>query len=326
MPSVNTTRILLAWRPGDGAPDTAGADAAATAAWLARSGPVLVRPVSVIPRVWPEGDGEDHLGRAFGDWAAAESAACLEDAVTALRDAGLPEDSIDTTYRAGSSVPGTPTDGEDVLLSHSETTALIDAATDFGADCILIGPRNGAPDGRFRAGATADALLHCSPLPVLTAPHAPVLSGHGITRVSCAYVDTEQSQQALRHASDLAARHRVPLRLVVFSPTGATMYPTRVPLPEGKDARILARWTARAEEIIDRGRRRALERHPELEVQTGVGTGGDWETSVGDLRWKKGDLLVVGSSVLGTFNKVFIGPSTNQILRHSPAPVLVSAV
>lgn len=311
---MTTQRILLAWRPGDGAPGTAGADTAATAAWLARNGDVLVRTVCVIPRVWPEGGDTDLPGGSFDDWAATETAACLDDARTALLAAGVPAAALDTEGTGAT------------LLSHSETTALITAATEFGADCILIGSRADAPSGRFRAGATADALLHCAPLPVLVAPHAPTLSGHGVTRVTCAYVDTEQSRQALRHAADLAARRGVPLRLVAFSPTGATMYPTRVPLPADADTVIVDRWTAQAEEIIDRGRRRALERHPDLEVQTGVGTGGGWEGAVGDLRWKKGDLLVVGSSVLGDFNRVFIGPSTNQILRHSPAPVLVSAV
>lgn len=323
---MTPTRILLAWRPGDGAPGTAGADTAATVSWLARSGPVLVRPVCVIPRVWPEDGDADLPGRSFDDWAAAETAACLADACTALSDAGVPAECIDAGGTEGTE--GTGGTGA-TLLSHSETTALITAATEFGADCILIGPRSDAPDGRFRAGATADALLHCSPLPVLVAPHAPVLSGHGVTRVTCAYVDTEQSRQALRHAADLASRYGVPLRLVAFSPTGATMYPTRVPLPATGGTEITEitdRWAAQATEILDRGRRRALERHPGLEVQTGVGTGDGWEDAVADLRWKKGDLLVVGSSVLGAFNRVFIGPSTNQILRHSPAPVFVSAV
>ena len=36
--------------------------------------------------------------------------------------------------------------------------------------------------------------------------------------------------------------------------------------------------------------------------------------------------MVMGSSVLGDFNRVFIGPSTNQILRHVPVPVFLSTV
>jgi nucleotide-binding universal stress UspA family protein len=155
---------------------------------MSRSGPLSIRPVCVIPRIWPgsPGDGSvvdpDTLDRVR-DWARAETAACLADACSALREAGVPDECIDTGA-SGSDGTDTP------LVSHSETTALITAATDFGADLILIGSRDDAPEGRFRAGATADALLHCSPLPVLVAPHLPTLSSHGVTRVSCAYAPT----------------------------------------------------------------------------------------------------------------------------------------
>jgi nucleotide-binding universal stress UspA family protein len=330
---VRPQRILLAWRPAVGHPVSG---TAAVAAWLARSQPVLVRPVTVIPRLWPEDGGtgtdtgsepgHDAGRRAFDDWAVRESAAARRSAVTALREAGVPDEMID--------VP----DSTDPVVSHSETTALTDAAQDFGADLILIGSREDAPAGRFRTGATADALLHCSPLPVLTAPNEPVLSRRGVTRVTCAYVDTEQSRQALRHAADRAARWEVPLRLVALTPAAATMYPATEPLP-GTDTGDTAgtadaagvraasqAWLAEAAALLDRGVHRALERHPELTVTAETGTGTTWQDAVDALHWKKGDLLVVGSSVLGSFNRVFIGPSTNQILRTSPAPVLISAV
>ena len=37
-----------------------------------------------------------------------------------------------------------------------------------------------------------------------------------------------------------------------------------------------------------------------------------------------GDLLIVGSSTLGPFGRVFIGSSTNQIVRHCPVPTLIT--
>jgi nucleotide-binding universal stress UspA family protein len=318
---VAPLRVLLAWRP-DGEKDVStasstGTDTASFVSWLARTGDVLVKPVTVIPRVWPEDvdrDSSEEPGAVrFQEWAAAESAACHAAARDALVGAGVPREMID--------------DGDHLLHSHSETTALIRAAEEFDADVIAIGARSGghgSPVGRFRAGATADALLHCSPLPVLTVPRTPTLSKHGVTRVSCAYVDNEQSHQALRKAADMASGWGVPLRLVAFSPTGASMYPTLTPYPDAEEA--IDRWRGQALDILARGRDRAVERHPELRVSTEVGSGTGWEGAMGDVHWKKGELLVVGSSVLGSFNRVFIGPSTNQLLAHSPAPVLVSPV
>lgn len=320
-------RVLLAWRP-DGDPDgtdgdtgRTGADTAAFVSWLARTTDgtgIHVKPVTVVPRIWPEGvDQADTADTAaverFEQWAAAESAACHAAARDALIDAGVPGDVID--------------DGDALLHSHSETSALIRAAEEFDADLIVIGSRygtSGGPVGRFRAGATADALLHCAPLPVVTVPRSPTLSKQGITRVSCAYVDNEQSHQALRKAADLAARWEAPLRLVAFSPTGASMYPTLTPFPDAADAD--ERWRQQALDILARGRERAVERHPDLRVTTEVGSGTGWRGAMNDVHWKKGEILVVGSSVLGSFNRVFIGPSTNQLLAHSPAPVLVSPV
>lgn len=310
-------RILLAWRP---TADRTVSGIVAVAAWLARTQPVLIRPVTVIPRIWPECDtpGREAGIRAFDDWAARESSAALHSAVTALQEAGVPGDMIDVPEG---------TDGSNPLVSHSETTALTDAAQDFGADLILIGSREDAPAGHFRTGATADALLHCSPLPVLTAPQDPVLSRRGVTRVTCAYVDTEQSRQALRHAADRAARWDVPLRLVALTPAAASMYPAQTPFPADDSVHAVAQaWLAEAGTLLDRGVQRALERHPGLTVTAETGTGTTWQDAVDAVHWKKGDLLVVGSSVLGSFNRVFIGPSTNQILRTSPAPVLISAV
>ncbi|MGP5930916.1 universal stress protein [Corynebacterium glyciniphilum] len=314
-------RVLLAWRPDgdpDGADTNTGTDTAAFVSWLSRTAEITVKPVTVIPRIWPEGvdrvDASDAAAvQRFEEWAAAESTACHAAARTALTDAGVPESMID--------------DSDELLHSHSETTALIRSAEEFGADLIVVGSRfgtSGGPVGRFRAGSTADALLHCAPLPVVTVPRTPTLSKHGVTRVSCAYVDNEQSHQALRKAADLASRWGVPLRLVAFSPTGASMYPTLTPFPDATEAD--ERWRGQALDILARGRERAEERHPDLRVETEVGSGPGWSGAMDDVHWKKGEILVVGSSVLGAFNRVFIGPSTNQLLAHSPAPVLVSPV
>lgn len=299
-------RVLMTWRP-----ESAGNETAQFIAWLSRTQPLIVRTATVISRVWSEQPGSrEH--NDYEKWLAKESAACAESAQKALRDAGVPKSMLD------SETPSV------VSTDHSETSVLIEAAKDFGADLMLLGSHPAAPRGRFRIGSTADALLHCSPVALGLAPREPKLSKRGVTRVNCSYVDTEQSQQALRHAADLAARWNVPLRLVAFSPRGATMYPTEVPFTEDYD--MMVEWREQALALLDRGKDRALSRHPELDVEMEAGAGYGWSGAINDMKWKKGDLLVMGSSVLGDFNRVFIGPSTNQILRHSPVPVVISPV
>ena len=88
----------------------------------------------------------------------------------------------------------------------------------------------------------------------------------------------------------------------------------------------MVEWREQALALLDRGRDRALARHADLVVQTEADSGYGWSGAMNALKWKKGDLLVLGSSQLGQFRRVFLGPSTNQILRHSPAPVLIVPV
>ena len=303
---VRPLRVLMTWRP-----KSAGDETAQFIAWLSRTQPLIVRTATVISRVWSEQPGSREHSE-YEDWLAKESAACANSAKKALLNAGVPKSMLD------------PEQPSVVATDHSETSVLIDAAKEFGADLMLLGSHPAAPRGRFRIGSTADALLHCSPVSLGLAPRDPKLSKRGVTRVNCSYVDTEQSHQALRHAADLASRWNVPLRLVAFSPRGATMYPTEVPFTENSD--MMVEWREQAMALLDRGKDRALSRHPNLDVEIAAGAGYGWSGAINDMKWKKGDLLVMGSSVLGDFNRVFIGPSTNQILRHAPVPVVISPV
>jgi nucleotide-binding universal stress UspA family protein len=301
---VNPLRLLLTWRP-----ESAGDEAAQVAAWIGRTETIALRTATVISRSWtaqPELEFD-----SYSEWIEKESKAVSSAAQKALALAKLPEKMLDAE-------PST------VTVDHSETKALIDAAAEFNADMMVLGSHPAAPHSRFRIGSTADALLHYAPLPLLLAPRTPKLSKRGVTRVNCSYIDTDQSHEALRRAADLAHRWNVPLRLVAFSPRGATMYPTETEFIDNSD--MMVEWREQALALLDRGRDRALNRHSDLTVQMEVGSGYGWSGAINALKWKKGDLLVMGSSTLGGFHRVFIGPSTNQILRHSPVPVLLSTV
>ena len=46
--------------------------------------------------------------------------------------------------------------------------------------------------------------------------------------------------------------------------------------------------------------------------------------AVDSLKWKKGDLLCLGSSPMGPIARVFIGSTATELLPHVRVPVLVS--
>ena len=65
------------------------------------------------------------------------------------------------------------------------------------------------------------------------------------------------------------------------------------------------------------------ERFPELPITTEIGTGHGWSGAVDSLKWKKGDLMCLGSSPMGPFERVFIGSTATELLPHVRVPVLV---
>ncbi len=301
MPS-KPLRILIAWRPGKN-----GDEAMQYAAWLARTSKVKIRVFVALSRGWPL----TSLARLSNadSWVAAETTAAKKSIYQAFKAAGIRNKMLDD-------------DAVIVEECTSESTHIVKAAQAFEADLIVLGAQSHSPAGRYQIGSTSDALLHFSPIPLGLAPKAPKLSKNGVTRVSVSYIDTSQSHTALRKAADLAHRWDVPLRLVAFTPRGATMYPTKNGFGSSDD--LMIEWREQAMAMLDRGVERTHTQYPSLPVETSIGTGHGWADAMDDIKWKKGDLLVLGSSTLGAFGRVFIGSSTNQIIRNSPAPTLIT--
>ncbi|MDO5684864.1 MAG: universal stress protein [Bifidobacterium sp.] len=305
--------ILIARKPGS--TTTWGEE---FAAWIARTGErrhrrkngVSVRTITVLPTIWPS-DEPAAMSDNHRSWIEAEAQACRHAALHALKHADVPK-----SCRAKEPF--------EFISRSSETAAITQAATDCNADFVVIESSPDAPDGRFQAGSTADALLHCAPVSLALTPRSPKFSKKGIARVNCTYVDTEQSKEALRKACDLAHLWGIPLRLVAFAPRGASMYPTQTPYHhEDED---MVEWREQALALLDRGRDRALARHADLDVEMAIGTGHDWSGAMENINWKKSDVLIVGSSTLGVFGQVFLGSSTNQIVKHSPVPTIIVPV
>lgn len=302
-------RILIAWRPGE-----YGTETLAYAAWLSRTTKVQIRVVSVLSRGWPL----TSLARLSSNdsWVANETSTLESIIKSELKLAGLRKGMLDD-------------DVVRVIETSSESTTICREAEDFSADLVLLGTRrNNAQDwsslskSGFVMGSTSDALLHYSPVPLALAVPSAKLSKHGVTRISVCYIDTPQSHSALNKAADLAHRWEVPLRLVSFTPRGATMYPTENGYGTSSD--LMVEWREQAMALLDRGVDRAHTRYPELSIDSEVASGNGWEEAISSIKWKKGDMLVLGSSTLGPFGRVFIGSSTNHIVRHSPVPMLIT--
>ncbi|MDO5033159.1 universal stress protein [Corynebacterium sp.] len=295
-------RILISWSP-----NTPGNEVIEYAAWLARSTPVRIRVVSTLSQPLTvtsmnklSGSYKKHFRKQSEKFASA--------AKKALLNAGLSKSQLDENFAILAAGPSRP------LL-------LTELAEDFRADVILLGAAQSAPKGRIFAGSTADTLLHNSPLPIGIIPRGIKLSKHGVTRINFAYTDRGNPEEpALLYAAQLAHTWGVPLRVLAFSAEGLVDVPVDTP---DFSSSIALTWREHSLAMLDRAHDMVGEHFPELEVATEIGTGEGWSGAVDSLKWKKGDLLCLGSSPLGPIERVFIGSTATKLLPHMRVPVLV---
>lgn len=297
-------RILVSWSPS-----YAGTEAIEYAAWLARTAPVSIRVVSTFVQPW-HSTSLHKLGGKYKKWFKREAEECQDKVKGALTAAGVPKSCWDKHYSILHDGPNKP-------------QMITEAANDFDADLIVLGPHQAAAKGRFMAGSTADTLLHFSPLPIGLTPRKAVLSKRGVTRVNFAFTDSRGSENdpALFAAARLASRWNVPLRILAFSPTGLVHTPIHGHLDVVDQ--LDREWHEHSLALLDRARDAINDQCPELETTSDIGAGAGWGGAVDALKWKKGDLMVLGSNPLGPFARVFIGSTATELLPHLRVPVLV---
>lgn len=295
-------RVLIAWHP-----DSANQEIVDAVAWLQQSTPLTIRAMCGFIRPWPRSP-LSKLGRKSRTWLEEQESNYHTVVTTALADAGVEATALDAT-------PSVFAEGS------SESSLLTQGAEEFSADAIVVGPAYSSPHGRYLAGSTADSLLHDSPVPLVLVPRAVKLGKKGVARVSCALTTDRDHAEVTERAAQMAERCGASLRIIAFNPNhmGSSLAPTSSSLDSllANDAREHALAN------LDRARDAISRRHPDLSVKTTFATGGTWGQAMAAVKWKKSDLLVVGSEPTHPLARVFIGSHASAILRHSQVPVVI---
>lgn len=302
--SSRAFRILISWTPASG--DT---EPIRFAAWLARTTEIEVRVVSAFVQPWHEVSLQK-LGGKYHDWFKEESRACRQAVKDTLIAAGIERSQWNETYSV-------------LMDGPSKPQLLTQAAEEFDADLILLGSNQGAAKGRFLAGSTADSLLHYSPTPVGLSPRAVKLSKHGVTRLNFALTEEQDLDDvpALFDAASLAATWNVPLRIVVFSSNGLVAAPMNANHDVALE--LTSQWREHSLGLLDVARERVVSQFPDLEITSEIGSGKGWRAAVDSLKWKKGDLICIGSTPMGPIERVFIGSRATELLPHLSVPIIV---
>lgn len=303
-PSDRALRIIVGW-------DKTSPEGLRFAAWLARSLPVSVSLTATAPRSWTKSLSR----KKYEKWLSSETDKLTAGSLTALKE-HLPRESW-------AEEPCT-------LIDAQAPSALAAEGRRVGADIIILNSSATMKQARFLASSIADELMHSSPLPLGLAPKGLKLSKKGVTRVNFVFLRAERDQDTsgLVCAARLAAHLQVPLRLISVLPE----MPSDVELDSVIGAAAEATdWYESSLSLLDLARDQAFEiaaaadpaTAAEFEVETSLANGKGWEKAVSSVKWKKGDLICLGSHPTAQGRSVLVGSRASEFLRYAPAPVVI---
>lgn len=257
--------------------------------------------VTVVPRQWAT-PSLARVDAEFGEYARQVAAEAERQAREYLTDLSV---EVDVSYRSAT--------------GRSVSTALVDAATDEDASVLVLGSSTDGQVGRVTVGSTADKLLHASPVPLAISPRDfRSVAAQGVTRVTCAFSDSESAEQVVARVRSLADRFGVTLRVASFGVRGATMVTSGVGL-SAEDS-VLDSWAHQAE-AAQQGL--VEQRIVPADTERVIGTGSSWSDAMAAIWWQPGEVLALGSSSMGAVARVFLGSRATKLIRHSPVPVIV---
>lgn len=298
-------RIVVGWDSSN----SNNKEALEYAAWLGRSLPVKVQVMATTKSSWTT----SMSGKKYKKWLKRSQESFHKQVEKAL-DGVLP---------ASQRAPKVAR----LVERASGTEPLYDVARTFNADMIILGSRAKTAKSRFRPTSEADQLMHSSTLPLGLAPKHLTLSKKGVTRVTYALIDSDEITgdgnrerfPGLAYAATMACIVGVPLRIVAFSPDERA----------GEFSHELAAWNETTLGLLDRVRDQAfsvcnqIEGCEGLDVETLLASGKGWKRAIDSVKWKKGDLLCLGSQPSGQLKRVFVGTREGEFIRFAPVPVLI---
>lgn len=297
-------RILVGW-------DQSGEEAVHFAGWLAASTPAKVRVVTTASRPWSSWGSKSKKYKKWRkkltDERTADIRSCLKEHV--------PRHAWDSDFAVFAEGP-------------SRHELLIDEAQRYHADIIILGSKAKAGKGHFRATSTAESLMHNSPVALGLAPRGVKLSKKGINRVNFAFLDErdEATNYGIKLATAMAMVLDVSLRIFAFSPRTSCKYDSKL----DKNGALIDEWNETSLALLDRSRDAVSDMADKLkvknlkhfEVETLVSSGDGWGDAVASHKWKKGDVLCLGSRPSGR-RRVFAGARAADFLKHVSVPVVI---
>lgn len=203
-----------------------------------------------------------------------------------------------------------------VSFGESFAEGLIAEAERLDATAIVVGAAGDGLVGRFSIGSVTRDLLYSAPVPLALAPRGTRTSKVARVReVTCAIGQRPGANELLRTAVRASLATGIPLRLVslvALDPIYGGVF--------GDDAALRGRAISHARKTLQVAKDALPEGFP---VTATVTDGDTVEAAINKLDWHDGDLIMVGSSRLGTPRRLFLGSTASKMLRVLKVPMVV---
>jgi len=208
-------------------------------------------------------------------------------------------------------VPSDVTATAHIVWADTTSEGLIQAASDFDTDRIVVGAGKGGALNRFTIGSVANSLLHASPVPVALAP-AGYVAPEQISRITCAVGTRKGWDTLLDSMVAISEGLDVDLRFVTLVEVDASRKDLK------KDAGAIGQQHLL--EVLDYFTAKAS---TSGSVTTEIAEGANLEAAVDDLDWRSDEIAFVGSSRLAQRGRIFLGTTASRMLHALPVPLIV---
>lgn len=207
-----------------------------------------------------------------------------------------------------------------VHRAKSKPSGLLEVAEQRQASLIVLGSSTAGMMGRVMLSSVADRLLHSSPVPIALATRGYWCEDDAVvTRVTVAYGGSEDADELAAAVGLSVTNDDIAVRLASFA---VQLRPPDTAMMSAEVGEIAEEWIADIRASAERVMAAAPGSSGPL-VDVVIGRGYDWSQVMGDISWRPGEVLVLGSSSSGPVARVFLGSRATKIIRHSPVPVIV---
>ncbi|WP_028066779.1 universal stress protein [Solirubrobacter soli] len=209
------------------------------------------------------------------------------------------------------------------VRAYEDSTAargLARAIDECSPELVVIGSTSRGSKGSALLGTTADRIIHVSACPVAVVPHGYRRPEGGVALIGAAYTESQEGEDALAFAEELARIGGVRLRAItVIDPKHAAVETGGMMTELHHEVSTDVREARKGRVSIEAKLRERLARTPDADIDILANEPEDGLVAAS----AHVDLLVLGSRARGPRRSVVLGSVSRKVIERAACPVVV---